>query len=237
MTEAIRVYIGWDPRDELAWRVAAASLRKHASVPVEIIALKDFELRARGIYWRDVYIDPAGRRWDCKTDREFSTDFTYTRHLIPKIEDYADTKVVFIDADVMWRGDVAELLAAADPGKAISCVKHTHEPPEIMKGVGIQSAYRRKNWSSVMVMNPSRCRALTPFIVNRERGNWLQAMLWCRDEEIGALGVEWNWLCGWSSEAVDPKIVHYTRGYPSIFGYENEPFADEWRSYADKLAA
>ncbi|MFT5438413.1 MAG: hypothetical protein ACI9MJ_000272 [Alphaproteobacteria bacterium] len=40
-----------------------------------------------------------------------------------------------------------------------------------------------------------------------------------------------NWLEGWSSPDIDPKIVHMTRGIPTMAGFENIPYADEWRAY------
>jgi hypothetical protein len=35
----------------------------------------------------------------------------------------------------------------------------------------------------------------------------------------------WNWLEGWSSPDIDPKIVHMTRGIPTMAGFENIPYA------------
>jgi hypothetical protein len=43
MSRPLRVYIGWDQRDALAYEVCERSLRKNASGPVEVIALKDWE--------------------------------------------------------------------------------------------------------------------------------------------------------------------------------------------------
>jgi hypothetical protein len=33
---------------------------------------------------------------------------------------------------------------------------------------------------------------------------------------------------------VDPSVVHFTEGYPDMPGYENVPFADEWRATRDQ---
>jgi hypothetical protein len=30
---------------------------------------------------------------------------------------------------------------------------------------------------------------------------------------------------------MDPKVVHMTRGIPTMAGYENIPYADEWRAH------
>ena len=64
----------------------------------------------------------------------------------------------------------------------------------------VQTAYPRKNWSSLMLFNcdhPS-VKALTPEVVNRENGAYLHRLQWAEDSDIGALPVEWNWLEGWT---------------------------------------
>ena len=41
---------------------------------------------------------------------------------------------------------------------------------------------------------------------------------WLKDEEIGKLSHEWNWLVGWYKEPDDgkPKAIHYTEGGPGL---------------------
>ncbi len=233
---SLRVYTGWDQRDLLAFGVCKASLLAHASIPVEIIALKDWELRAKGVYWRAYQVDERGQMWDARDGKPFSTNFSYTRFCVPLIEDFGSEPVVFCDADMLWRGDVAELLELAGDA-AVACVKHDHRPPEREKMAGnIQTVYRRKNWSSLMVMRPGLCSGLTPYAVNNMPRDWLHGMCWIDDAEIKGMPEAWNWLCGHSSPDIDPKIVHYTRGTPDLTGvegladYSNEPFADEWRA-------
>ncbi len=227
----VRVYIGWDARDSLAWEVARLSLLKHASGPVDIVPLMDWQLRARGLYWRAYHVDPRGQMWDARDGRAFSTGFSYTRFCIPIIEDFGDEPVVFADADMLWRGDVFELIDGLD-GYGVACVKHRHEPVETVKMLGnIQSQYLRKNWSSLMVLRPSRCRQLTPYAVNNMTGAWLHQFCWTGDDEIIGLDPAWNWLEGYSDPNIDPRIVHFTRGTPDMSGYENSAYADEWRSY------
>jgi hypothetical protein len=240
MSRPLRVYIGWDQRDALAYEVCERSLRKNASGPVEVIALKDWELRAKGVYWRDYYVDPKGQMWDSRDDRPFSTNFGYTRFCIPLLEDYGQEPVIFCDADMLWLGDAYELAAKLD-GYAVACVQHNHCPRETTKITGnIQRRYKRKNWSSVMVMRPSSCTNLTPYAVNAMHRDWLHGMLWLDDSQIIGVGEEWNWLDGWSDESIAPKVVHFTRGTPDLPGYEKTKYADEWRSYlaaGDSIAA
>lgn len=228
----MKVFIGWDWRDETAYRICKASLEARASIPVTVEKLHDYGLRKAGVYWREHWVDRDGQMWDARDGKPFSTMFSFARFGIPPLLDYADEWVMFMDADMLWRADIAELVALIEPGKAVMCVQHDHRPPESKKMDGVrQQLYPRKNWSSVMLLNPSRCRGLTKYELNNATGSYLHALLWVPESDIGALPEEWNWLCGWSPPKVDPKIVHFTRGTPDMAGHEGEPYADEWRSY------
>ncbi len=227
--QSIRYYIGYDPRDTLAFEVCAASCLKHASVPVEIIPLKDWEMRAKGVYWRGYRIDAKGQRYDDRDGLPVTTEFSYLRFLIPILEGFGTEWVLWSDSDMLWRADIAELMGLTKPDKALMCVKHDHRPPEKVKITGnVQRHYTRKNWSSLMLIRPSANKTLTKFAVNNQSKDWLHKLCWLADEEIGALPEAWNWLAGWSSPKIKPKIVHHTRGTPDLPGYEDEPFADEW---------
>jgi len=226
----MRVYIGWDRRDAAAFEVCRHSLIRHASIPVEVIALRDWELRARGVYWRPYRVDERGQMWDARDGCPFSTDFSYTRFCVPALESHGPEPVVFCDADMLWRADIADLMALAG-NAAVACVKHDYRPAESEKMTGtVQRGYPRKNWSSLMVLRPDRCAALTLYAVNNRPHDWLHGLGWVADNEIANLPVAWNWLDGWSDPAIDPKIVHYTRGTPDMAGYETGPCAEAWRA-------
>ena len=235
----ITIYIGWDPRDDLAWDVCARSLMKHTTIPIRIVKLTESLARKKGAYWRGYHVEQDGQMWDGRDGKPFSTQFSFTRFAVPILENYDSDIAVFMDADMMWRADIGELLALCDedPDKAIYCVQHDHRPPEGKKMDGVlQTRYLRKNWSSMMVFRPYLNKGLTRFALNNWRGGDLHAMTWLDDDEIGALPEEWNWLCGWSSPDIDPKIVHFTRGTPDMEGHENEEYAGEWRDYAKTTA-
>ena len=232
----LRIYVGWDGRDALAYEVCKASLLRHASIPVEIIPLIDWQLRRKGVYWRPYFVDRVGQRWDDRDGKPFSTDFSFTRFCVPMLEDYGDDWVVFMDPDMLVRADIAQLYEMRDEAKAVMCVQHEHEPTEKEKMGGLkQTVYQRKNWSSLMLMRPSRCRGLTKYAVNNMDGNWLHAMCWAGEEDIGALPESWNWLEGWSSPDIDPNIVHFTRGTPDLPGTEDAAYAEAWNAEAKRL--
>ena len=231
--DVLHVYIGWDARDHLAYTVAVRSLMKHATIPVMVFPIIERDLRHREIYSRAYRVDPAGQKWDAQDGKPFSTDFSFTRFAVPALEDYADHWVLFTDPDVLWRDDVRHLVnwARAGKGEAVFCVQHEHVPPEGEKMDGVmQTLYDRKNWSSVMLMNPARCRDMTKRALNTWSGQRLHALGWVPDHQIGALPPIWNWLEGWSVEGV-PKVVHFTRGTPDMVA--GLPFADEWWSYLE----
>lgn len=221
----LKIYTGWDPRDELAYRACVSSLLKHSTIPLRITPLKDYELRRHNIYSRAYFVERRGQMIDRNDSRPFSTQFSFTRFGIPLI-DKSDDWVIFCDADFLWRADVAELVEYFDDSKKLMCVQHDYRPEEITKFDGMsQKKYNRKNWSSLMAFRPARL-PITKALLNGASGKFLHAFGWLEDEEIGGLPEEWNWLEGWSPDSVIPKVVHYTRGTPDMNG--RLPYDEEW---------
>ena len=228
MAEPLRVYIGWDQRDAESFDVCRRSLVDKASIPVQPLPLKDWELRAMGVYWRPYHVDERGQMWDQRDGRPFSTNFSYTRFCVPMIENYGDEPVVFCDADMLWRADVADLLPLLGD-RGLACVQHDYRPDEREKMTGnIQTVYPRRHWSSPTAMRPCPSAALTSYAVHNMNHDWLHGMAWFLDADMAALPEEWNWLEGWSDPQIDPKVVHFTRGTPDMAGHEDATFAEEW---------
>lgn len=228
----IDIYIGYDIRDDRAFRVCESSLQLKASEPVRIHPLKDHECRRKHGYARPYRVEANGQMYDGVDHKPFSTQFSFTRFLVPYIAGYVDDLVVFCDADMLWRDDVYDLIRFCEDDKkrAVWCVRHEHNPAEAVKMDGVlQTQYRRKNWSSLVVWNPSRNPELTPDIVNHADGSWLHQFAWLEDEDIGHLPEFWNWLEGYSDPRIEPSIVHYTRGTPDMPGYENTAYWQEWQ--------
>ena len=221
MAEPFRIFIGWDRREPEAYEVAEFSLRRRSSIPVAVMPIKLDELRSQSLYTRDA--DPLA-----------STEFTYSRFLTPTLAGFKGW-ALFCDCDFLWLGDVAGLVQYARGSKAIYCVQHDYRPTETTKMDGaVQTVYPRKNWSSLMLFNCGHAavRSLTPEVVNREPGAYLHRMQWVRDEDIGALPVEWNWLEGWSEKPKHgtPKAVHFTRGGPWFEQWQHVEYGELWRA-------
>ncbi|BAQ18325.1 hypothetical protein [Methyloceanibacter caenitepidi] len=231
------VFIGFDPREADAFAVARHSLVRNASCDVAVRGLVLSDLRARGLYTRPTeYRD--GKLWDVISGAPMSTEFACSRFLVPYLA--GSGWALFTDADMLFRSDVEELFEQADPSKAVMVVKHDHRPDEGVKMDGqVQTRYARKNWSSVCLWNvdhPSN-RGLTLELINGVPGRDLHRFCWLEGEHIGELEPSWNWLAGHSDPAIEPNIVHFTDGVPSMTGYEDTPYADEWRLELERWAA
>ena len=229
----LKVFVGFDPREALAYQVCVASLLARSSLRLEVTPLVQAHLRAVGLYsrpecWR------GKQRWDEISQAPVSTEFALTRFLVPRLAGFAGW-ALYCDCDFLWRADIAELLALTEPDKAVMLVPHDHRPEETVKMDGrLQVGYPRKNWSSLMLFNAAHAahRNLGLADINGRPGRALHAFCWLEDAEIGALPEAWNWLESWSDPAIEPKAVHFTRGTPDMPGHENAAYAEEWRGYA-----
>lgn len=223
------VWIGFEPREQDAFNVAATSLRKHASEPIDVFAIDVRVLRSRGLYQRPTRIR-EGKLWDVISEAPMSTEFAISRFFVQHLAVDYDL-ALFIDCDMLFRADVHELFALADPHMAVQVVKHSHEPAEGTKMDGqVQTSYPRKNWSSVMLWNrrhPANF-GLTIAKLNTWAGRALHGFQWLLDEFIGDLPSEWNHLVGVNPPNPDAKLVHFTLGIPSMEGYAACEHSSEW---------
>jgi hypothetical protein len=235
------IYIGWDPREGDAYAVALSSLTRHLTQAIPAHALVLPDLINRGLYTRPLEMrnDHGNiRMWDTISDAPMSTEHANARFLVRELA--KEGWALFMDGDMLVRGDLAPLFEHLDPAQALYCVQHRHEPyPGVKMDGQLQTRYARKNWSSFMVVNcdhPAN-QALTPDLVNTAPGRDLHRFCWLPDELIGEIGQAYNFLVGHTDPAIDPIVVHFTDGVPDMPGYENVPFADEWRAERRRWAA
>jgi hypothetical protein len=234
-----RVYVGYDAREDLAYRVCRASLLAHCPRAC-VTPLKQDNLRRAGLYRRAFWSDD-GQRYDAQDGKPFSTDFSFSRFLVPMLAVAEDADwVLFCDSDFLWRADVADLFALADDRYAVMVVPHAYAPKQTTKlrGGVAQQAYPRKNWSSLMLVNARHPQAqmLTTYQANSQPGAWLHGFQWLTDGAIGFLPPEWNWLQGWSDPQVEAKAVHYTLATPDVPDAVATPWDPDWRAYARAVA-
>jgi hypothetical protein len=217
----IDVFIGFDPRETVAFHVLSHSIHARASQPVSIAPLMLAELR--GIMTR-------------KRHPLQSTDFSFSRFLTPYLSDYSGWSV-FMDCDMLMLDDIAKLYALRDERYAVMVVKHDHVPKESRKFLDQpQTPYQKKNWSSVMLFNNARCQALTPEFVGAASGLELHQFKWlANDDLIGGLPQRWNHLVGYDPPSKDISLAHYTLGGPYFEDYRNCEYAGEWRAERDAM--
>ena len=177
----IPIFIGYDPRERAATNVLIDSLYQHSSVPLAITPLVTPQLEAQGLYRRE-------------RDPKQSTAFSFTRFLVPHLMGYQGW-ALFMDCDMLCRADIKALWDQRDDRYGAMCVQHEHVPGETVKFLGeVQSAYPKKNWSSLMLLNCSRCTQLSVDYVNTATGLELHRFHWLEgDHEIGA--IEGGWMC------------------------------------------
>ena len=216
------IFIGYDSREDIAYRVARRSIERHARRPVHIQPVEQEYLRSIGLYYRP--FDPLS-----------ATEFSFTRFLVPHLCEFKGW-AVFLDCDFLVRHDLTDIWHYVDESKAVLAVHHDYRPRESVKMDGkAQHQYPRKNWSSFMFINCEHpeTQRLTLEVVNSETGMYLHQFKWASDENIGELPIKYNYLEGWHTkdDEPDPVCVHMTRGGPWFTAYQDVEYADEWRAY------
>lgn len=210
----LRIFVGYDPVETVAFHVLAHSILTRASAPMSIIPLARKHLQS-------VYLRPRAA--------DESTDFSLTRFLVPYLCGY-DGVAVYMDCDMLVRGDIHRIGFPAGGDitnpPAVWVVQHDYTPRSSTKFLGQQqAAYPRKNWSSFMVFNNERCQRLTPEYVNTAPPSDLHRFAWTDDGDpvytaekgwhgddtaIASLPLEWNHLVGEDNQCPieDAKVLH-----------------------------
>ena len=209
----IPVFIGYDPREAIAYHVCANSIIRHASCPVALVPMA-----------LNLFQDYQ------ETHTDGSNHFVYTRFLVPYLTRWTGW-AIFIDGDMILRDDIIKLWNLQDTTKDVIVVKHDYQTRMTEKYLGSKNEnYPRKNWSSVILWNCNSFpnRKLTPEYVQQATGAELHRFSWLQDDRIGELPAEWNWLPDEYGANPDAKLLHYTLGTPSFQEFATTPQGDEW---------
>ncbi len=223
--------IGFDTREAEVYEVARFSALRHASIALNIIPIKLAQLQESGLYQRKTS-RKDGLLFDEISQAPMSTEFAITRFFMQYLN-LSGECAIFTDCDFLFRCDLAEVFALFDKTKAVQCVHHVHQPKETIKMDNqAQLLYARKNWSSMMIWNLRHHanQKLDLVALNSLPGRDFHRFYWLNDDEIGALPMTYNWLEGSYDKALNPKIIHYTRGGPWFANYQKVDFAEEWRA-------
>lgn len=222
MTEAVRLFCGYDVRQSAGWHAFAQSAMENCRLPLQLCPL-------------------GGSRV-----ADASTEFTYARFHIPRLCGWQGWAIFMDGVDMLVRegADLADLWALRDHSKAVQVVQHDYTTRHPWKFVGtdMQSPnldYPRKNWSSLIIWN---CAApehgyLTPEVVDGAGRSQLHRFPWLADDRIGALPAEWNWLVDEFGRNALAKVLHWTAGNPGFKHYADAEYAAEWHAARARMGA
>jgi hypothetical protein len=173
MIDPVRIFIGVDPRQPVALTVLMDSIYWRASRPVAItpLVLSQLPIKRQGL-----------------------TQFTFSRFLPPWLCGFRGWSI-FMDADILVTGDIAELLDAADDAYDVQVMQ---EQP-------------RFEWPSVMLFNNARCQTLTPEYIDSP-DNKLYDFAWAKN--IGSFPAQWNRCVPYGKQEGPAKLYHFTQGIP-----------------------
>lgn len=211
----IRMFIGFDQREAVAYHAFCQSIIARASRPVSFAPLALNMLKG----YRETHTDG-------------SNTFIYSRFLTPFLCGF-EGWAIFADGDMICLGDIAELWGLRDESKAVLVVKHDYKTKAHDKYLGNKNQdYPRKNWSSVILWNAGHPlnRCLTPEYVMTHPGSHLHRFAWLPDERVGELPRAWNWLTTEYPDNYGARLLHYTLGTPCFKDYAAADMADVWHS-------
>ena len=117
------------------WNTPSASTTKHMTLYPCLS--QSFAALACTAGLRVFEHDPK-QRYDVFDNKPFSTDFTFTRFLVPALNQYQGM-ALFMDSDMFVRGDIEGIFGVYGNRTdfAVQCVKHKYEPPEGAKMDGV----------------------------------------------------------------------------------------------------
>lgn len=221
MSEKVKLVIGFDQREAIAYHVFCQSVLEKSSIPVEFLPLAENTLSS----YKETHTDGSNK-------------FIYSRFLTPYLNNYSGW-AIFADGDMICQSDLKELWDMRDESKAVQVVKHDYITKTEIKYLGnINQNYPRKNWSSLVLWNcahPAN-RVLTPELVQKSTGSYLHRFSWLSDDLIGEIPKNWNWLAIEYPENKDAKLIHYTLGTPCFEEFKSTSMADFWHQTYRKVS-
>jgi len=214
MVEPVDIVVGFDQKEAVAYHTFVQSVINTATLPVRFLPLNINSLST----YKEVHEDG-------------SNNFIYSRFLVPYLLNFKGW-AIYADGDMVCLEDIKKLWDLRDENYAVQVVKHNYKTKITKKYLGHKNEdYPRKNWSSLILWNckhPSH-KVLTPKFIQKQSGAYLHRFSWIKDNEIGELIKEWNWLAMEYEEKDDINLIHYTIGTPCFKEYENTSLASYWK--------
>jgi lipopolysaccharide biosynthesis glycosyltransferase len=220
MADCIKIVVGFDQREAIAYHTFSQSVLEKSSLPVLFLPLSMNTLKGYK-----------------ETHNDKSNDFVYSRFLTPYLHNF-EGWAIFADGDMVCQSDIKELWDLRDETKALQVVMHDYKTKFNQKYLGnTNENYPRKNWSSLILWNCShpKHKVLTPDFISSQTGKYLHRFSWLDDEDIGKLPIDWNWLAIEYPNNPKAKIIHYTLGTPCFKDYRNTEMAVTWHEVQQKV--
>ena len=220
MADCIKIVVGFDQREAIAYHTFSQSVLEKSSLPVLFLPLSINTLKGYK-----------------ETHNDKSNDFVYSRFLTPYLHNF-EGWAIFADGDMVCQSDIKELWDLRDETKALQVVMHDYKTKFNQKYLGnTNENYPRKNWSSLILWNCShpKHKVLTPDFISNQTGKYLHRFSWLDDEDIGELPIDWNWLAIEYPNNPKAKIIHYTLGTPCFKDYRNTEMAFSWHEVQQKV--
>jgi len=206
----LNIYLGYDSRHENITDVQIKSIKDSCKKSVREESCRfDPEIKLLDVSKIPEYTREYANQ---------STEFTYSRFLIPYLENYEGFSI-FIDNDFVWKNPFWEMFYFLHPDNAVACVQYEYELEKMSTtkmGGEKNVMYPKKLWSSFMVFNNAHedCKKLTPEVVNTASGQYLHQFEWT--DKIDRIPDKYVFTEGMSDENKRYHAVHYTRGGPWI---------------------
>lgn len=209
----IRIFAGFDPREEVGYHTFVSSVLHNTRSPLSISPV-------------------AGVQFDG------TNAFTYARFHVPKMCGNRGWALFVDGSDMIVKADLDDLWSLRDYRYAVQVVQHDYQTihPRKYIGTGMEAQngdYPRKNWSSVMLINCEAPEWLD--MLPGQDGAYYHRFEFIDDHRIGSLPVGWNWLVDEFGPNPDAMLLHWTAGIPAFPRYAQAPHADEWALAATKV--
>jgi len=209
----INVFIGYDSKEKIAYHILTESILRHSSVPVS---------------FTPIYLPNIQDSFNRPRNSLSSTEFSFSRFLVPYLMNY-DGWALFLDCDMLFKADIKELWDLRNDDYAVMCCQHNYTPKSESKfNNQIQTVYEKKNWSSLMLMNTSKCAKLSRHYIHNASGLELHQFKWLEDNQVGGLPLEWNWLAGEYPYNPNAKNIHFTEGGCYFEKYQDCEYSSDW---------
>jgi lipopolysaccharide biosynthesis glycosyltransferase len=199
----IPVFVGYDPREAVAYHVFCHSVLTRTKAKVSFSPV-------------------------CGEMGDASNTFSKARFLVPEMMGYRGW-ALFADGDMICRTDIEELWALRKPGFDVMVVKHDYRTKHPVKYLGARNEdYPNKNWSSIMLIDCGNPVWRRPEYKEMLKGpvGLLHRFSFLEDDRIGELPDAWNWLVSEYPYNAAAKLVHFTIGIPPF--YPSCDYSAEW---------